>query len=502
MATSLFHKPGYISLKTYVDDIEYMRKHGPWKLPFGVSDRIHFFFLSLMAKFSWFSDILYVEHPYLWSPSYSILCTYLHKNHILDEVKEGMINFSDYFAFSAKKSVYVNERPRTLSGFGVDCDSSRALSKTLGEILERTISGLGDENRDIISASPESFQRRHEATLYPPRYHRFLEDQKDRYRELQHHSSHKIDWVAGKNLVTRERTYIPRQMTSWFGFGNARVFRDILCNATSNGCAGYFTREGAVLRGLLEVINRDALLVHWLTMIPPRLVKNNTLPSSLRDIVESFKSRGVTLYILDVTALSVPSICIVALNEQSRIPRIIMSGASAVSFKQAIEDSLTETISLTGDLLYGPEKPSAGSRFILSEPFVSNLGKNERPLYWMGGDRVAKFKWFLSGEEVPYESLHGVNEGGHVGMSDAQQLRECLKRLKKHGEGYYPIVYYPQNPLQEMLGFYVAQVYLPKAFPLYLLECYGTFDSDRLSEFALSRGRNEWKLNQEPHPFY
>ena len=49
MATSLFHKPGYISLKTYVDDIEYMRKHGPWKLPFGVSDRIHFFFLSLMA---------------------------------------------------------------------------------------------------------------------------------------------------------------------------------------------------------------------------------------------------------------------------------------------------------------------------------------------------------------------------------------------------------------------------------------------------------------------
>ena len=62
--SELFDKQGYISVKDYLKDVYHMQKNGPWRLPFGIGDRIHLFFLSLVSKFSWFSDVLYIEHMF------------------------------------------------------------------------------------------------------------------------------------------------------------------------------------------------------------------------------------------------------------------------------------------------------------------------------------------------------------------------------------------------------------------------------------------------------
>jgi hypothetical protein len=64
-----------------------------------------------------------------------------------------------------------------------------------------------------------------------------------------------------------------------------------------------------------------------------------------------------------------------------------------------------------------------------------------------------------------------------------------------------PVVYFPENQMQQELQYWVAQVYIPKAFPLYLLERYGTFDSSRLLDFAHSCGKDSFNLNPMPHMF-
>lgn len=80
-------------------------------------------------------------------------------------------------------------------------------------------------------------------------------------------------------------------------------------------------------------------------------------------------------------------------------------------------------------------------------------------------------------------------------------MQIVLRLLKGYGAEYYPVVYYPENSIQKKIGFYVAQVYIPKAFPFYLFEGYGTFDSDRLDDFAKSKNITNWALNPEPHMF-
>jgi ribosomal protein S12 methylthiotransferase accessory factor len=352
-------------------------------------------------------------------------------------------------------------------------------------------------NKKIIKASPDKLIDKYDV-IYPPKYHRFLSIQKENYRELVHNSSNPIDWVIGENLVSHKKTYIPRQITSWLGLGYSRIFREKLLDNTSNGCAGYFSKEGAVLRGLLEVIQRDAFLVHWLTQISPDLIKSDTLPEEIKKIIQEFKLQGISIYILDITSIPIPSVCIVAINEESEIPRIVVSGSSDITFEASIYNALKEIIMMARDLHYMGNKTMVNN---LNEvkPFISDINKTTRQTYWTGVDKMNQFKWFLSGKEVSYSEVCQKNLPDKV--DDSSKLIVCLGVLKELGEGYYPVVYYPKNKIQENIGFYVAQVYIPKAFIFYLNECYGTFDSDRLQEFALSKDISRWELNPFPHMF-
>jgi thiazole/oxazole-forming peptide maturase SagD family component len=494
-SSKLFDKAGYITLREYIDDIELMRKHGPWKIPLGLGDSMHFFLLKCVAKFSWFSSLLHVEHAHSISPAYAMLLSYLKKNKIFDTLYERNLHYPGYYSFYLEKGIKVGNRTYTMSGQGVSEDIATAFSTALGEMIERAVSGMYDRNRDILEASPAELMKVKNA-VYPPKYHRVFDVQKERYKELNHHPDRKISWVKGINLVTKEIAYIPRQITSWFS--RVHTKKEVFVHPTTNGAAGYFTKEGAVLRGILELVQRDGFLVHWLTTIPPRLIIKETLPEHLQKKMEQLQAFGISLYVLDITSLSIPSVFVAAVSSQADIPQVVLSGASAMTFEEAIQSALKEIAIGSEMFYYGKEYPELEGIDKKPEPFVSNVDKIARQLYWRGEDRMKEFQWFISGERVAYDSLGGQNLAPG---DESHQLAECLRVLCEKGEAYFPVVYYPKNSIQEKVGFYIAQVFIPKAFPLYLFEGYGTFDSDRLKEFATSKNIKDWKLNPLPHMF-
>ena len=285
-------------------------------------------------------------------------------------------------------------------------------------------------------------------------------------------------------------------MTSWF-YG-ARSSDKMFMNPTSNGSACYFSKKGAVLRGLLEVIQRDAFMVHWLTHIPPKAVLKDTLPEQIQEMIYLFESLGLTLHILDTTAIAIPSVCVVAISEQSEVPQIVVSAASDVTFAQAIMNALEEMMTCTGIFFY-EDDGRLKDELSDEEPFVSKLNKTSRQIYWRGAEKLELFHWFISGERISYSELN--KRDLRTGGRDSEQLEACLVVLRALGTDYYPVAYSPKNTVQRDLGVHVAQVYIPKAFPFYLIERYGTFDSDRLQEFAQSRGIPRWELNPLPHMF-
>ncbi|MBI2409727.1 YcaO-like family protein [Candidatus Kaiserbacteria bacterium] len=494
--SALFDKAGYIALKEYLGDFIGMRRYGPWKLPLRLPDRIQLFFLRIVSRLSWFSDRLYVCHESNVSPAYGVLLQYLKKKRVYDAITERDLHFRGYFSYFARKDLKINGKKWSFSGQGVAEDKATALSKALGEITERAISGAYDMNKAIRKASPDELAKE-APILYPPRFHRFLDIQKEASESIRYDPSVPIDWVRGINLVTKETTYIPRHMTSWFI--ENRNKQKFFTNSTTNGAAGYFTREGAVLRGLLEAVQRDAFLVHWLTTIPPRLIDTATMPEYIQYKIREFETFGVSLSILDVSSIPIPSVFIAGMNIHAEIPQIVLSGGSALTFEEAILSALQEMI-VASEMFYYPYD---GSTKVTGDtelkPFISDLDKIGRQLYWRGADKVRNFSWFLSGECVSY----GEVCKGDLQCEEAETARieACLSKLRACGEAYYPIVYYPENNIQKEIGFYIAQVYIPKAFPLYLIERFGTFDSDRLQEFALSKGFSKWQLNPYPHMF-
>lgn len=475
----------YIPLRAYIDDIERMRRLGPWRLPIRMGDRMQLLFLRIFAKVSWFSEGIFFSCPYSWSPGYQMLLVFLYKQGLFQIVKEKQLPHDGYFAYFLRKG--------KMSGQGIAREQDLALSKAIGEMLERMVSGIGDRNMDRVIASPSSLGARGCAIWYPPRFHRFLNIQRERFSELRVSSSDLLEWVFGENLVTGQKVAIPRQITSWFS-GTYSAKEPLLLDKNSSGCSGYFTRTGAILRGLLEVVNRDGFLVHWLTMTPPRVIAQETIPDEMKQIVSGLESRGIKIFVLDVTALDIPSVYIAGISLQEKVPQIVLSGASDISFGKALGAALEEMV-LFFDMFYKNNNKSVEN---FSEPFVSRIDKNTRQSYWCGEKRVKEFQWFLSGQSITYTEAcqRDIRED-----NDKRRLSACINRLKKRGSDYCPIVYFPQHPVLREVGFHIAQVYIPMAFPLYLQERYGTFESDRLQEFAVSQKKTDWQLNPLPHMF-
>jgi ribosomal protein S12 methylthiotransferase accessory factor YcaO len=222
------------------------------------------------------------------------------------------------------------------------------------------------------------------------------------------------------------------------------------------------------------------------------------VPDYIRDKIKEFNNFGITIHILDTTSLQVPSIVVVAINEESEIPQVFVTAGTSINFFEAIVMSLNEMI-IGVEMFYYKDKEIESEMNNKQVPFIANIGQVHRQLYWRGRDKVDAFKWFLFGKVVSYRDL--TRNDITCKNDDKEKLNICLEILRQKGEDYYPVVYYPKNKIQAELGFHVAQVFIPKAFPLYLSEYFGTFDSDRLQEFAESKSILDWKLNPLPHMF-
>ena len=484
-----FNKEGYMPVKDYLASFDDMFENGKWKIPLPLGDRIHFFILRMFVKISWFSGSIYMLHTEKISPVFASLLSYLHKNSFLTVFLERSI--PDYYCYNLKKSVVFKGKFHEIKGEGVSKDKATALSKAVGELLERLITGVYDEKKSVAISSYKELEKKHEC-IYPPKFHRVVGRKIDQ-EIIQKQDTFRIDWVEGVNLVTTSPTYIPRQMTSWFASKSDE--KSLFLNRTSNGSAGYFTKEGAILRALLEAVERDGFFVHWLTRISPDSIINETLPAPLQEKIKKLEERSFSVYVTNTTSLAIPSVTVAVMSMNADIPQLVLSSSSSLIFETAIDGALDEIVKMlpTFKISSSLQKDKIDQTLNPSE-----LTKNNRLQYWQG-KKIKDFLWFVSGPKTSYIDCCKND----IGNSDTENkdLRTCIEVLKSFGRDYYPVVYYPKNPIQKKLGFHVAQVFIPKAYPLFLQEIFKSEDSDRLYEFAKQKNYKNFVINKDPHPF-
>jgi ribosomal protein S12 methylthiotransferase accessory factor len=235
---------------------------------------------------------------------------------------------------------------RRSGGKGKSFEQARA--SALAESLERYC-GVFDGTEPRISAS---FVELGAAAIHPNACMGYSERQ---YAEREAHNrrGHKaywvpepfrediaIEWTPLWSLSTEQVRYLP---TSFCYFGY-RGGDPLLARANSNGCAAGAVIEEAVLQGLLELIERDAVALWWYNRLRrPAIDLDSVDDPYLSALISHYRSLKREVWVLDVTSdIGVPTFAAISRRIDKAEEDIIYGFGAHLDPKVALGRALTE----------------------------------------------------------------------------------------------------------------------------------------------------------------
>lgn len=146
-----------------------------------------------------------------------------------------------------------------------------------------------------------------------------------------------IEWVRGTDHHGRE-VFVPIDLV-FYPLHNLE--RKKVVDTCSSGFATYSTYEEAAHRGLLEVVERDALMRNWYEKTSPPRLDFDILPVYLQKRVQYWQKCGREVFVLDLTQMGVIVIEVVIISDD--YPSFVSGAASSLnSFEEAALKALYE----------------------------------------------------------------------------------------------------------------------------------------------------------------
>jgi ribosomal protein S12 methylthiotransferase accessory factor len=161
-----------------------------------------------------------------------------------------------------------------LPGGGKGTSMQRALLGTLGEASERILTVLASSVavEHLHYATYEDLVADGRSALGPERLPLFAPEQHAQpgfaYEPFRRDTV--LSWIEGEDLLSRSPILVPAQLVlfTWA----PHTCEAHVGYATSGGLAFHVDRRRAILRGLSEVIERDAVNIRWYCHLPPPML--------------------------------------------------------------------------------------------------------------------------------------------------------------------------------------------------------------------------------------
>jgi ribosomal protein S12 methylthiotransferase accessory factor len=376
-------------------------------------------------------------------------------------------------------------------GSGANVSFARARAAAIGEAVER-YSGMFVPHHDLVvttarrlgpaAPSPERFALFHEHQHRQPRFP-FTPFTLDTTTEF----------VEGFSLEDGATAYLPAQLVYLRQPGLCRP----IAYSTSSGLACAPTLAEAVLAALLEVVERDAVMLAWKCRLSLPL-----LDWSLDETLERldrrfFRPTGLRFEVVDGSCfLDAPvAIAVVHGPPGSRAALAVGAGAGA-SVTDAWLKALSEGFGVHRWL--GREAASAPDA---APPAPDSIETFDEHMLFYSRHEQAALAAFLTDAELrtPTSAVPGL-----AGSSPADQIAEVVARLGERGLGAYAVDV--TSPDVRDLGLSVVRVVAPELCALDVSQRAQFLGGRRLYTAAHEAGlvaaplRPE-DLNPLPHPF-
>jgi ribosomal protein S12 methylthiotransferase accessory factor len=295
-----------------------------------------------------------------------------------------------------------------------------------------------------------------------------------------------VPWISGVNLLDGSSTYVPKQLVSLTG-GESSTETPPVFYPTSSGCALATSMEEAMAKGLLEAVERDAIMIRWYARLPPpRLDIDPTelLPEALRGGLE------IRLHDLSLDG-EIPVAGATCIERTGRPCFFLIGAAAAPDIWTAARKALLEVGQGRPFIKYLVEGSKAPSQDTLFGDFESNLRFYAEPC------NARYVEWFLQNNVL---SPRTVSPAAEV-KNSRHKLMELLDRCQSMA--LTPIAF--DLTTEEMVGagLFGCKIFVPELVPLCVPSA-PFLAHPRLARFIHSGkldGRSLGVPEWIPHPF-
>lgn len=366
-----------------------------------------------------------------------------------------------------------------------------AFIKCYCESIERYASASYRKSELLV----DSYYNLKEKALNPEAMVNFSKEQKeiDHFKNYIFNEKTRFNWTKGYSLIDGKEKFIPAQLIYFnykFSTHEKRIYIPITTGTAGGGCL-----SAAIVRGILEIVERDAFMIYYLNKLPAKKVKLGMInDSKLKNVLSIFKRYRLEVHVMDLTTdLNIPTFLSIIIDKKNLGPALVVGLKSSLDPVNAIIGSLEEAISMKSWMRnvyeenYKDYKNTNPSRITSVE---------ERAMYWYKLSMLKNMDFWINQEEK------GEIKKPSKKLSSGEQLKVLLDVFKRASYD----IYFKDITLLELktIPYKIVKVIIPTMQPLYLQEQYKYLGGDRLYNVPVKLGfkkRNLNRLNHVPHPF-
>jgi len=303
--------------------------------------------------------------------------------------------------------------------------------------------------------------------------------------------SESLGWIRGTNITENKECFIPAQLV--YLYYKRQIDENFLTfpNITTGAAAG-FDFESTLLRGIYEVIERDAIMGIYLNKISvPKLDLTTIKNADVKELLAKCERYKLEMNVFDITTeLGIPTIMAVLIDRTGVGPAITFGAKSSVDINEALLGAMTEPFLTRTWLRMELEKKN------IKIPKRSQEIKSilDRGLFWSPPSMIKELDFLLKAKSVFFKNKSRVKK-------EKKSLAYVLQTLKNNGLTVFGADI--TAPIFKEIGCVVYKVIIPNLQPLYLneYEKKDVINKKRLESVQKFFGNNNTEFNNIPHPF-
>lgn len=274
-----------------------------------------------------------------------------------------------------------------------------------------------------------------------------------------------LEWVWGYSLTGNRPVLVPHQLV-YYGSIPEGEPRILLGN--SSGCATGGCLEEAIFHGLLELIERDAFLIHWYARLtPPKIDVDSMHDRNLRFLIARLRRADLDVHLLDTRLdIRVPSVTAVVVRRDDRLGSLALASGCSYDPESAIASALDEVASYQAG--FADRTGNAERRLRPADHDFSRVRimDDHAAFYGFPENRpLAEFLYAGTGSRTVDECYSDWNQGRPPEVDLCECVQHCIGQIQAGGLNEVVVVE-QTSPEQMRLGLRTVRMLVPGLMPI------------------------------------